>query len=132
MSEAYRLPNGVLYEIDDEHQHVATHFPDRTTCPGVPSLDDESVARARALGYEGPDADVVWQMTRDHDLLHSVIALNLDGGESHALRYDRRHRQPDASRKDRRQAEERLCFLVQRALNASSMRELLADYFVAD
>lgn len=99
--------------IDDDRRKVQTVFADGAVASAVPVYDPESIARARALGYRGSDEAVVWAMTRDHDLLHSIVAANVDGGESHALRYAAGRE----SRRDRRQLEERLVFLVQRALN---------------
>ncbi len=59
-----------------EHQqarHVATIFTDGTKTTAIPNDDPESRARARSLGY-GQHPEAVWQMTRWHDLLHTVIA----------------------------------------------------------
>jgi hypothetical protein len=46
-----------------------TRFPDGTEVHAHPSHTDEQAGAARALGYSH-----VGEMTRDHDLLHSVIA----------------------------------------------------------
>lgn len=65
---------GCRVDVDDEHRLVRTTFDDGAELVAAPQLDPESIARARALGYTGSDEDAVWAMTRDHDLLHTVLA----------------------------------------------------------
>lgn len=123
MNETCRLPNGVLYEIDDDHCYVQTIFPDGGAQTGVPRFDPEDIERARSLGYQGTDHDAVWAMTRDHDLIHSLVAYCIDEGESHALRYHTR----GVQQKGRIPLEERLCFLIQRALNTTTATDLAKE-----
>lgn len=59
-------------DIDDESRLVTSRWPDGTELIAAPQDDEESRARATALGYED-----VWAMTREHDLLHHVVATSL-------------------------------------------------------
>jgi hypothetical protein len=120
MNEAFKFPNGVLVEIDDEQEHVATYFPDGHYTPAVANGSTEDIARARSLGYAGTDEEVVWKMTRDHDVLHSAIANAIDEGFSKALHGG-----------EGGLIEERLVFLLQRALNVTSVAELLDEFMVS-
>jgi hypothetical protein len=120
-AKRYRLPNGVEYATNGQGSAVTT-FPDGDECGALSFYDDESVARARALGYLGTDREAVDAMTADHDLLHSLVALAIDGDESHALRYSTR----GVQEKGRIPLEERLVFLLQRALNCG--HAILDDY----
>lgn len=62
--------------------HVETTLPDGQVVYATPMHDEESVARAHSLGYEG---DVV-AMTLDHDRLHAALSHALGLPESPALR----------------------------------------------
>ncbi len=53
--------------------------------PG-PKVDEESIARAWALGYRGDDECIVWEATRAQDVLHTVIAEAQDDPWSPTLR----------------------------------------------
>jgi hypothetical protein len=84
---SYLLRNAT-FVIDDEHSFVRTLFNDGKESTALPRWDDESVARARELGYRGrSDIEAVWEMTRDHDLLHQVVAEAAGFTYSPALRY---------------------------------------------
>lgn len=110
------------FTIDDEAQRVETIFGDGVTVAGTPNFDEESVSRARALGYEGSDDEVVWLMTRHHDLLHHVVA-EAEGFPCsvtlHAVGYG--YSLPPGMM----EREERLVFLMQRMLNVG-LDEILA------
>lgn len=71
---AYRLPNGVLYEVDAEQGHVQTIFGDGSCVTGVAQYGDEDESRARSLGYHGEAEDVCWALHRDHDLIHTIVS----------------------------------------------------------
>lgn len=58
-----------VLEIPEEHR-IETHFDDGTVAHGVPHDTDEYRATARALGY----GDNVWQLTVEHEILHTAIA----------------------------------------------------------
>lgn len=58
-----------------------TVFPDGTYVPAVGNGDPDSIARARELGYgDGPAA--TWHMSREHEVLHTVLAEHM--GEPHS------------------------------------------------
>lgn len=111
---AYHLPGGVLYEVDDEQFHVATTFPDGKVATGVAQFEDEDEARARGLGYEGTRPDVCWSMHRDHDLLHTIVAQAAGWPYSMVLWASAHAVEHPAGFGN---AEERMVFLVTRALN---------------
>lgn len=67
--------------IEIQHGLVRTTLPGGAVVYAEPMHDDESVARAQALGY----ADVL-AMTMDHDPLHSRLCAALGLPESPALR----------------------------------------------
>lgn len=117
-ANSYRLPNGILYEVDDEQFHVATTFPDGTVATGVAQFEDDDEARARGLGYEGTRPDVCWAMHRDHDLLHHVVAQAQGWPYSMvlwAVAHQVEHPQGFGN------VEERTVFLVTRALNLGGL-----------
>lgn len=95
-------------EVDDDLRRVRTVFDDGNSCDGHPTFDPEQEARARALGY-GED---VWRMHWEHELLHSVVAEAAGLDYSPSLRY---RITPPA--KGVIPMEERIVFLLQRALN---------------
>lgn len=43
----------VGYEIHEDARWCVSRWPDGTELTSVPNLDEESVARARSLGYQG-------------------------------------------------------------------------------
>jgi hypothetical protein len=54
-------------------RRVVTAYDDETFVYARPNHDTESYQRARSLGY--PIGGATAAMTRDHDLLHSVLAI---------------------------------------------------------
>lgn len=86
-NESYKTWKGTLYEIDDEHRYVQTIFSDGNANTGTPQYDVEGMLLARELGYEGSDDEVVWAMTRHHDLLHSLVCEAAGFDMSPSLRY---------------------------------------------
>lgn len=109
----YRLSN-CRFTIDDDARLVETIFDDGKRIAGGPNLDEESIARARSLGYVGSDEDVVWQMTRHHDLLHHLVAEAEGHPWSLVLHSVAHGYEQDSAVMDR---EERVVFLLQRLLN---------------
>lgn len=69
----YTLENGVRYYVSDERYSVLTSFEDGASCHGVATFDQEQHDRARALGY-GEGEEAVWEMHREHDLLHTIVS----------------------------------------------------------
>jgi hypothetical protein len=111
------------FEIDDQRRRARTVFDDGSELVAAPVMNDENIARARALGYAGGDEEAVWEMTRHHDLVHTLLAeaegfpfsLTL---HSVANGYEL---PPGMS-----QREERIVFLIQRLLN-EGMAGVLRD-----
>ena len=113
--------------IDEEAQTVTTTFDDGAQLVARPSLDAESVARAQALGYRGSPAEVTWAMTRDHDVLHTILAEAKGHVGSVALWTAAHPREPVTSRmRQNADAEERTVLLMQRLLNVG-VAPLLAE-----
>ena len=56
-------------------------LPDGSRCQAVPHTGADDVARAKALGY-----DNVWDMTKDHDRYHALLAEVIGLEESPVLR----------------------------------------------
>jgi hypothetical protein len=111
------------FEIDDETRRAETIFGDGSRLAAAPVMDPENIARARALGYEGSDEDAVWEMTRHHDLVHTVIAEAEGWPFSPTLHaVANGYELPPGTS----QREERLVFLVQRLLNVG-LDEVLSD-----
>ena len=102
------------FEIDDENKRARTVFDDGSELVAAPVMDSENIARARVLGYTGTDEEAVWEMTRHHDLVHTLLAeaegfpfsLTL-----HAVANG--YELPPGTS----QREERIVFLIQRLLN---------------
>ena len=100
--------------IDDTARRVTTVFDTGGRVLAAPVPGVEHVARARALGYQGSDPEVLWAMCRDHDLLHTVLAVNEGypwSATLHAVGH--RYQLPPGLA----EAEERRVFVVQRMLN---------------
>ena len=55
--------------IDEAAQRVQTTLPDGSVIDAVPGTTPEDIARAHALGYAN-----TWEMTRDHDRVHVLLA----------------------------------------------------------
>lgn len=105
----------VLYTVDHDAKVVTSTWQDGTTLVSIPPYDDESTARARALGYEGSDEEVRWQMTVYHDACHHVYAtaLGLPSSE-HLYAIACGERSADGDQ------EERAVLLLQRAMNVGN------------
>lgn len=88
---------------------VVTTYVDGTTVEAHPCHDDESQARARALGYVD-----VYAMTLEHDALHTALARGLGVGRSPVLDGLAHGRTVDA---ELAHAEECLVLAAQRYLN---------------
>jgi hypothetical protein len=99
--------------VNENDKTVVTHFADGSSLTAVPNYDDESVARAEALGY-GWAADPVWQMTKEHDRLHMELAQAQGDPHSPTLHAVANRQDPDS---DGGHREECLVFHVQRLLN---------------
>lgn len=113
--EVHRFPSGLVFEISDADRTVRSIWPDGIELAGTSTVNIETTAAARALGYPGNVAEAVWSMNRQHDLLHHVVAVAEGWPWSVVLRHAA-ERRPLAA--DFGQREERLVFLLQRALNA--------------
>jgi hypothetical protein len=101
-------------EIDEERHRATTIFDDGSQIVAAPVMDDENIARARALGYAGSDEQAVWEMTRHHDLVHTLLAEAEGFPFSLTLHAVANGYElpPGMS-----QREERIVFLIQRLMN---------------
>lgn len=61
--------------------YLETRFPDGLMVPAAGNDDAESLALAADLGYSS-----TWSMSRDHELLHTMIALQQGHSYSRVLR----------------------------------------------
>lgn len=101
-----------------EEQYVRTILSNGAEVIATPTVDVESVARARALGYAGSDTEAVWEMTRAHDPLHTLLAEALGYRESAVMRYAAEGLSPSSSMmREVMDREERIVLLMQRLLN---------------
>lgn len=91
---------------------MTTRFADGAVLVAAPVDDAESRAHASALGYRG--ADAVWAMTRDHDLLHTLLAEARGLPHSPTLHAVATGKPVDPAVAD---DEERIVFLLARAMN---------------
>lgn len=64
--------SNAIFEVDESSKMCRTIFNDGKVVLATPNYDNASLERANDLGYVGEDP--VWQMTREHDLLHSILA----------------------------------------------------------
>jgi 23S rRNA A2030 N6-methylase RlmJ len=110
--------------INEADRIVTTIFEDGATLHAIPNIDDESWARAIALGYATRDdasalcIDPLWRMTKDHERLHHLVAEALDRQPSVALWYAAHPAaQPTAFESKLIDEEERIVLLIQRLLN---------------
>lgn len=120
-------------EINEDERYVRTTFDDGLEVVARPVVDDENVARAQSLGYIQVEPTTVavelalWQMCRDHDILHTLLAEAEGRRWSLSLRYAASGARPSSSmvwtEMDR---EERAVLLVQRILNVG-IDELLTE-----
>jgi hypothetical protein len=101
-------------EIDDGRRRARTVFDDGSELVAAPVMDGENIARARSLGYAGADEEAVWEMTRHHDLVHTLLAEAEGFPFSLTLHAVANGYElpPGMS-----QREERIVFLIQRLLN---------------
>lgn len=112
--------------VERESASVRTTFHDGISLHAVPMTGEADVRRARALGYCGTDDEVLAAMTRDHDVLHTLLAVARGKRWSEALR--------DAAvgvdTPDCVEAmdEERIVLLIQRLLNVGLDGILDADH----
>lgn len=74
MSVEYVVLEHGCWQRIDHSRTVTTGFGDGGELRAAPVMDEESVARARSLGYRGSDEAVVWAMTCDHDRIHMELA----------------------------------------------------------
>jgi hypothetical protein len=120
--EMHRM-RGSSFEIDDERRRARTVFDDGSELVAAPVMDEENIARARALGYTGEDEHAVWEMTRHHDLVHTLLAEAEGFPFSLTLHAVANGYElpPGMS-----QREERIVFLIQRLLNVG-LAEVLRD-----
>lgn len=101
-------------EIDDQNHTVTSRFPDGHQLTAVANFTPEDVDRARSLGYVGTAEEVVLQMTREHDVLHHVVATAQGWPYSMVLwSVAKGNEHPPGFGNQ----EERLVFLLARALN---------------
>lgn len=107
-------PEKSIVDVDEERRIVTTTFSDGSALVAAPTYDEESVIRARALGYAGTGEEAVWAMTRHHDLLHTLIAEARGQGCSPTLHAVARGVDVDSRTAD---DEERLVMFIARALN---------------
>jgi hypothetical protein len=110
-------------EIDEELRRATTIFDDGSQIVAAPVMDAENIARARALGYSGSDEEAVWEMTRHHDLVHTLLAEAEGFPFSLTLHAVANGYElpPGMS-----QREERIVFLIQRLMNVG-LAEVLRD-----
>ena len=92
---------------------VVTRFGDGSELHAHSCYDDDSLARAAALGY-GNGHEAVDRMTREHDLAHARVAEALGLPHSPMLHATANGQAFDAGEADR---EERLALLLQRVSN---------------
>jgi hypothetical protein len=120
---AYDLGD-VVYTVDPDSRRVVSCWPDGRETVGTFSYTEEDIARARALGYQGSDAQVCEQLHAEHDLAHHLVAQALGWPSSVVLRMaaEGRTRFPVGVY----QLEERLAFLVQRVGNVG-LRQVAAQ-----
>ncbi len=110
-------------EIDESRQRARTVFDDGSHLVAAPVMNDENIARARSLGYEGTAEEAVWAMTRHHDLVHTLLAEAEGFPFSLTLHsVANGYELPPGMA----QREERIVFLIQRLLNVG-LAEVLQD-----
>lgn len=128
MAQAVDVGGAAMTRIEIiEEQYVRTILPDGAEVVAAPTADAESVARARALGYAGSDTEAVWEMTRAHDPLHTLLAEALGYRESAVMRYAAEGLSPSSSMmREVMDREERIVLLMQRLLT-EGLDALLAE-----
>lgn len=117
--------------VNELERVVTTIFADGTELHAAPNHDKESWARAHALGYPWQSmgalpmdpnaawlADTMWQMTKDHERLHHLVADALGREHSTALWHAAHPEQTmTPTAQAQADAEERIVLLIQRLLN---------------
>lgn len=100
--------------IYEDGQAVVTTFDDGAEVVAGPSSDEENVARAVSLGY----GDDLWRMTKEHEIIHRLLAEAEGRDQSIALWYAA-HPDYEMDDCDRFLAhrEECVVMLIQRLLN---------------
>lgn len=79
MKREHKLKRHTVTIVDEgEAQYIVTELGPNVVVDALPIVEPEHIARARSLGYTGTDKQAVWQMTREHDLLHVLLAEALD------------------------------------------------------
>lgn len=102
----------VTVTVDEDERRVTTRFEDGSVLVAAPNYSHEHVLRAKRLGYSGDDP--VWQMTRDHDRAHSLLAAWLGKPHSPVLYGEATGDRPDDGLAAN---EEALVLLLQRIQN---------------
>lgn len=57
--------------IDEKRQLITTIFEDGVELVAAPNYGHDDIALAHKLGYNGD----TWSMSRDHELLHTILAV---------------------------------------------------------
>jgi hypothetical protein len=57
-------------EVDHADRYMETVFEDGSVAPARPNFEPSDITRAHDLGYDGD----TWQMTLDHELMHTWVA----------------------------------------------------------
>jgi hypothetical protein len=102
----------VTVTVDEDERRVTTRFEDGASLVAAPNYAVEHRDRARELGYSGDDP--VWQMTRDHDRAHSLLAAWLGQPHSPVLYGEATGNAPDPALAAN---EEALVLLLQKVAN---------------
>ena len=111
-------------EVNEEERYVRTTFGDGLEIVARPVADEESIARAYSLGYLTimpahvlVVQEALWQMCRDHDRLHTLLAEAEGKKYSVALRYAALGHKPPSMVQAEIDREERIVLLMQRLMN---------------
>ena len=104
--------------VDEEARTVTTTFDDGSQVVAAPNHRPEDYARVLSLGYPDATEYELWNMTRDHDRLHTLLAEAQGYPVSLALWFAA-HPDEEMRAADRVMAalEERTVLLMQRLLN---------------
>jgi hypothetical protein len=102
----------VTVTVDEDERRVTTRFEDGASLTAAPNYAYEHVLPAHRLGYSGDDA--VWEMTRDHDRAHSLLAAWLGQPHSPVLYGEATGNAPDPALAAN---EEALVLLLQKVAN---------------
>lgn len=101
-------------DIDEVAQRVTTTLPDGRRLVAEPIYDEECGQRALSLGYGSEGANAIWEMTREHDLAHCLLAHALGQDRPRVLDAVAGGRPISAADAD---LEERVVLLLQRVSN---------------